>query len=159
LVYRNPRANFAAYNKVLLDPVTVWVRPDSALKDLRPEDRQHLADDLYTKVKTALAQDYTFVDRPGPGVMRLRVAITEATQRYVALDTVSTVVPQMRVISEIKSLATGTQSFVGKASVEAELKDAQTGEVLFAAVDRQAGGKTLEKGTSSWSDVDATFQL
>jgi Protein of unknown function (DUF3313) len=34
LVYRNPTADFSRYNKVLLDPVTIWTAPDSQLNNV-----------------------------------------------------------------------------------------------------------------------------
>ncbi|MGH8472379.1 MAG: DUF3313 family protein, partial [Gammaproteobacteria bacterium] len=92
------------------------------------------------------------------GILRLAVAITEAEKRWVTLDTISTLYPAARVLSQAKSMATGTQSFVGEASAELKVTDAETGGLLMAAVDRRAGGKTLEKGFSSWADVESAFQ-
>jgi hypothetical protein len=40
----------------------------------------------------------------------MRVAIIEATEHHMVLDTMSSVIPQMRVISEVKDLATRTRS-------------------------------------------------
>lgn len=158
LVYFNPSANLGAYDKVLIDPVTVWLAPDSNVAEIPVDERQQLANSLYTKLVEALQSDYEIVSVPGPGVMRLSAAITEAEKRMVALDTISTVYPAARVLSQAKSMATGTQSFVGEASAEAKFTDAQTGELLGAGVDRRAGGKTLEKGFSSWADVEGAYQ-
>src|SRR4051812_47948718 len=36
LVYRNPSANFASYNRVILDPVGVWTGPDSPVAKVSP---------------------------------------------------------------------------------------------------------------------------
>ncbi len=44
LVYRNPTANFASYNKILLDPVTIWTAPDSQLNTVPQNQRQAAAD-------------------------------------------------------------------------------------------------------------------
>jgi Protein of unknown function (DUF3313) len=158
LVYVNPNANLGAYKKVLIDPVTVWLAPDSNLAEMPVEERQRLADSLYAKLLEALGTDYQTVSAPGPGVMRISAAITEAEKRRVVLDTISTVYPAARAMSQVKSMATGTQSFVGGSSAELKVTDAQTGELLFAAADRRAGGKTLEKGFDSWSDVENAFQ-
>jgi hypothetical protein len=43
------------------------------------------------------------------------------------LDTISTIVPQAGMLSELKELVTGTQAFVGAARVEAEIAGTQTG--------------------------------
>jgi hypothetical protein len=157
LVYKNPNANFAAYHKVMIDLVTVWMGQDSQMGEVPAEDRQNLANSLHNKVVAALQSDYQIVTTPGPGVLRVSAAITGAKQRKVALDTISTVVPMVRAISQLRSMATGTQSFVGEASVEGKITDAQSGDLLFAGVDRRGGGKTLTKEMSSWADVDAAF--
>ena len=157
LVYINSRTNFASYDKVLVEPVTIWAGADSDVAKLPEEDRQLLVDYLDESLRNSLSQDYAIVDRPGPGVMRVRVAITEAKGSKVALDTVSTVVPQLRVLTTVGGLATDVQTFVGRAGVEAELQDSLTEERLAAAVDRRAGNKALRGVTSKWSDVQAAF--
>ncbi len=155
LVYLNPNARFAGYDRVLVDSVTVWTDPGTA--DMPAEDRQNLADGLYNKLVAALQSDYQIVTTPAPGVLRVSAAITGAEKRNVVLDTISTIHPGTRLVSQAKSMVTGTQSFVGEASIEGKITDAQSGELLFAAVDRRGGGKTLAKGIDSWADVDAAF--
>ena len=56
-VYKNPNANWASYDKVMLDPVTVWMGADTQMKGVPPEDSQHLADLLYFKITNALQGD------------------------------------------------------------------------------------------------------
>jgi hypothetical protein len=157
LVYRNPSADFSKYDKVLLEYVTIWKSPDSSLEKVPHAELRRLSLDLYSQVKRKLEEDYELVDQPGPGVMRLRLALTEAGKSNVALDIFSTIVPQARILSAGKSMATGTESFVGGAAGEAELTDADTGEILFAAVDRRAGGKSFKGSSDPWSDVHYSF--
>ena len=54
LSYRAPDANIAAYDKVLLDPVTVWRAPGASESVPRAE-LQRLANLLYGMVKSWLA--------------------------------------------------------------------------------------------------------
>ncbi len=49
LVYNNPKASWKSYDKVIIDPVTIWLGKDSELQDVAPEDRQLLANDLWAK--------------------------------------------------------------------------------------------------------------
>jgi len=158
-VYKNPKVNWASYNKVMLDPVTVWMGADSQMKDVSPEDQQQLATLLYVKVKDALQGDYTFVTAPGPGVLHIQAALTEADKPNAVMHTVSNIVPQMMVLSNVKKLATGTQSFAGTASVEAKITDGATGELLLAAVDRRGGGKGLSRAfEGTWADIDHAYE-
>ncbi len=153
LVYINPDADFSAYDKVLLDDVTVWRAVDSNLADAPNEEIEELALGLHEAMVESLKEDYEIVHTAGPGTLRVRLAITEAAKSWVVMDTLTTVIPHSRLISGIQKLATGTHSFVGKASIEGEIRDAQSGERLAAAVDRRAGGKSFQGLLSSWDDV------
>ena len=52
LVYRSPTANFASYNKVILEPVAVWGLPDSPLNTVPVEQRQAVANAFYSDLST-----------------------------------------------------------------------------------------------------------
>lgn len=141
LVYVNPRANFKAYEKIMLDPVRIYATKDSSLAKLPREDLQRLVNYLGATLREHLKTDYAIVNQAGPGVMRLRVAITEAKGAKVVLDTISTLVPMSLAISEAKNLATGSHSAVGSAAVECEALDSANNVRLFAAVDERVGRK------------------
>ena len=160
LHYVKPGVDFKKYNRILFPNVEIWGTPDSKLKDVPAEDLQRLATSLHGFMKQELAKDYTFVDTPGPGVMRLRVALTEAGKSNMAMRAMTTIVPQARLLSGVKKMATGTESWVGSAGIEGELSDSQTGEVLAQAVDKRSGTKSLEGlSTDPWSDMDKIFQF
>lgn len=160
LIYRNPHASLAAYDKVLIDPVTIWREGNSDLNDIPQKDLDRLALLLHVKIIEAVKREsYQIAHEPVPGVMHIQAAITEAQQSNRMLDTLSTALPQAHLLSGAQRLVTGTHSFVGKASVEAKITDAQTGELLVAGVDRGAGSKTLQGSTNSWDDVEQAFQF
>ena len=100
---------------------------------------------------------FDIVNEPGPGVLRLRVAITEAKGARVVGKTVTTVVPQLRLLTTIAGVATDTQVFVGKVTIEAEVTDSMTNERLAAAVDERAGTKALRSLGGQWKDVKNAF--
>jgi hypothetical protein len=157
LVYIAPDAHWQSYRKILMEPVTAWA--DEKLDKVPKEDLQMLVDHLTGSVQAALKDDYQFVNQLGPDVMRLRVAITQAQGSKVALDTVTTVMPQARAVSTVGGLVTGTAAFVGQAGVEAELLDSVTNQRLAAAVDRRVGQKKLIGGgvLDKWADVKDSF--
>ena len=159
LTYRNPRADFSRYDKVLIEPVSIWAGDDSALQDVPVPEQQLLVDYLDAAIRNELAKDYEIVSRPHSGTLRIRIAITEAEGSSVVADSISTVIPQLRLLSGAASVASGTQLFVGKAGVEGEVVDAVTGIQLFAAVDRRVGSKDLEGSTDTWHDVQQAFDL
>jgi hypothetical protein len=56
-------------------------------------------------------------------------------------------------VSTLLGAASDVQVFVGRATAEAELTDALSGERLLAAVDQRSGTKAIRGGIAKWSDV------
>jgi len=159
-VYKNPAADWRKYKKIWLDPVTVWMsQKDSQLKDVSVEDRQRLAALLWSQLDEQLRKDYQMTSQAGPDVMRIQAAITEGESSNAVLDTVTSVVPQTRLLSGMKSLATGVSLFTGSASVEMKITDTEMGTLLLAAVDRRGGTKSLRGVTNSWNDVEEAYRF
>jgi hypothetical protein len=106
-----------------------------------------------------LDDDYQLVKEPGPDVLRLRVAITEAEGSWRVID--GRLGDELD--DDLQAVATKepseeTRSFVGKAGVEAELLDSTAGTRLAAAIDRRVGARTLKPEKSAWSDVERAFR-
>ena len=142
LSYINPKVNFRAYNKIMLDPVRAYVSgKDSSIAKLPKEKQQHLLNYFDAALREQLKKDYALVNQPGPGVLRVRVAITEAEGSSVVLDTVSSVIPIGLALSCVKAIATGEHLSVGSIGAECEGLDSMTNQRLFAAVDARVGRK------------------
>ncbi len=158
-VYKNPNVDWRKYKKIWLDPVTIWMsQKDSQLKDVSVEDRQRLAALLWSKLDEQLRKDYEMTSQGGPGVIHIQAAITEAGESNAALDTVTSIIPQTRLLSGMKSMATGVSGFTGSASAEMKVTDGETGTLLLAAVDRRGGTKSLSGVTNSWNDVEEAYR-
>jgi len=158
-VYRNPDAPWSSYDKIKLDPVTIWAGEGSGFEDFSQADRQILADTLYATLAEELSQDFQMVDELGPRVLQVQVAITDAQTSNPTMDTISTVVPQALLLSQAKGLVTGKPGFVGEASVELRAADGQTGELVAAGIDRRVGGKSITGApTDSWDDVREAYR-
>lgn len=105
-------------------------------------------------------EKFQIIATPGPGVMKLQVAITDAEEAAPGLRTISLVVPQARVLSTVGSLATGKQVFAGSLQAQAKLTDAATGQLLAAAVARGAGGGSIKAAAQwEWGDVQNAMDL
>jgi hypothetical protein len=139
--------------------VTIWHGEGSDLSKVPQEELQQLADYLYSATSKELKSVYTIVDRPGPGVMKIRMAITETKGSNVTGDILTNVLPPAIIIDWGKKLATGTHAFVGKAAIEVEILDSLSYVRLAAAVDERAGGKTFEGKTSKWDDIQKSFDF
>lgn len=151
----NPKADFTRYDKVIIDPVTFW-RGSDAKAGLSAEQRQALANYFHATAHKEVSKYFSVVQHPKDGAMRFTAAITRLGDRNVTMDTVSTYIPQMRLVAEAKGLFTGKPAFVGEAVLEGRLTDAWSGDLLAAAMDRRVGGKSF-KGMDDWADVRAAI--
>jgi uncharacterized protein DUF3313 len=151
LVWIYPDAKWINYRKVILMPVEFWAAADSKVPT---NEQQVLTAYFYNALKTNLEQNYTLTDQPGPGTLKLRVALMDATASVPGLRSVSVLVPQARVLNMAQSLATGSYAFVGSAEAEMQVTDSETGDVFAEAVDQRAGGMGL-KGAESFQWGDA----
>ena len=158
LAYFTPdKAKFKSYTKILLEPVQVWRGEDSDAKGLDQEDAEYLSQFLWSRLDEELGKYYRITKSPGPGVMRMRVAITEAGKGIPILDNLTAAYPTTLLMSKAKKAISGTESLVGKASIEMEATDSQTGELLAAGVDRRGGGKYAWKPISRFIDVENAY--
>jgi hypothetical protein len=156
LVYINESASFSNYDAVMIDSVTLW--KSKATSKVSAKDQQRLTDSLYKALHEQLSADYRMADRPGPGVLRIRAAITEAVGANVVGNAVTSIVPQLRVLTTVGGLAADSAMMAGSAAIEAEVTDSLSGERLAAAVDKRLGTKTLRGAFGKWTNVDNAFE-
>jgi hypothetical protein len=157
--YINPKVDWPSYSKILLDPIRIWRRSELAMEGAPMEDVQRLANNLYLLLKKELEKDYEMVQEPGPRTMKFQMAFTDVEESWAAVDTFTSVIPISMGISAATEFITGKPSFVGEVSAEAKLTDAQTGQLLVAAVDRRVGGNEIEASVDNWDDVNKIIEL
>jgi hypothetical protein len=151
LLYINPNVNWNTYTKIILEPVQFW---DSANTTVPASDQRMLASYLYSALRESLQNDFTLVDQPGPGVLKLEAAIIDASASTPVLRSVSVILPQAFLLNRVQSLGTGSYAFVGSAQVEGQITDSMTGTRLAAAVDQRQGGMSIRTATQgSWGDA------
>jgi hypothetical protein len=146
LSYVDPTADFRLYDKIMIDPIRAYAKDkDSSMAKMSKEDQQGLLNYFDATLREQLKSNYTLVSQSGPGVLRLRVAITEAKGSKVVMDTMSSVMPPAIVLGAAKKIITGSNLAVGSIGAECEGVDSLTGKRLFAAVDARAGRKYTGK--------------
>ncbi len=150
--YVNPSVNWTQYHAVMIAPVTFWGSDQSQVS---PEDQQTLCDYFQKSLADHLSKNFQIVDQPGPGVMKIEVAIVDPTAATPVLRTASVIIPQARLLGRIKQLATGSFPFVGSARAEGKITDSQSGEILAEAVDERMGGNAVQSAaTWQWGDAE-----
>ena len=143
LRYINPSASWSSYTQIMVVPVTFWAADDTKVS---AHDQQILCDYFYVTLVQYLSKNFTIVYGPGPGVMKLAVALTDASAAVPGLRTISVVVPQARALNMIQQVATGTYAFVGSAEGDAKLTDSVSGVLLAAWADKRMGGVSVKSG-------------
>jgi hypothetical protein len=156
--YINDRAVFGAYNKVMIDHVTLFIKKEAKYRGFQADEAKELSDLFHKALVKELSSSYVITDKPGEGVLRFRFAITELVPGKPIPGTLSTVVPIGLGFSTVKMVVTGAHIGVGECSIEAEGLDSRTGEVLAAIVDHKVGAKRqVTKGLKKWGHVEELF--
>ena len=158
LSYWKKGVNWAAYKKIILEPVIIKKIPDSELNEMTHADGYRLQELLDYRIQEALKKSFKLVNKPGEDTLLVQLAITDVETSTVLFDMFSSVYPSARALSGLKRLVTGTESFVGKASIEGKIIDSTTGDLLMASADARAGGKTLDGSTNEWDDIEQAYQ-
>jgi hypothetical protein len=155
-VYRNPEAHWTSYDKVLFEPVTLWRSGRKSLDAVPEGDLLRLIAGLEGAVRRRLGDGFELVDQPQAGVMRIRLAITEARASDPVLD-----VLRARGDSDATPgsgpLDPETRRFIESAQIEGEIRDASTDRLLAAGVDRRRREGALPIDT--WADVDRALDF
>lgn len=150
--YFNPSVQWTQYDKVLIEPVTFWGGDSTSVS---AADQQTLVNYFSKQLREQLGRKFQIVDKAGPGVMKITVAMTDAETATPVLRSISMFVPQAHMLSNLKYLATGTFPFVGGAQGEAKITDSVSGELLTAAADKRIGGGSAITGFQwQWGDAE-----
>jgi Protein of unknown function (DUF3313) len=152
LVYRNPATDWRRYHAVMLEPVTIWRSGRKSLDAVPQDDLLRLARDFELAVRSRLGRGFRLVDRAGPGVLRIRLGITQARASDPILDVVTVPPADETPPAGSNPLDPETRRFLDAAVIEGELVDAETGELVAQGVDgpRRADAPPLD----TWADVD-----
>jgi Protein of unknown function (DUF3313) len=155
LVYGSQDADWSSYDKIILDPVTIWGAETSTLPADQLADYQRLVNDFQGTLTAKLSKDYEMIDTPAVGAMRIQVAIINGKQANTPLKVAKTVAPFAGYADTLWTFVTGKPAFAGEVSIEYMVRDSQSQELLAAGADRRVGGTQLGKATvSSWGDVE-----
>lgn len=136
----NPKLMPQNYKAVMIDKVELYPapQPTDAVSEKTLRDVAAYAD---TQLREVLGAQVKLVDQPGPGVARLRVAITGASVGKADLAAYQ-YIPIAFLLTQASRAASGSPHQV-KIFTEAEMTDSVSGERLLAAV-REGKGDSYE---------------
>jgi hypothetical protein len=157
LVYRNPEANWPAYDKVLFEPVTLWRSGKGSLDPVPEEDLLRIVTDFQTAVRGRLGERFRLVDKAESGTMRIRLGITDARAADPVLDVLTASGGTGKPGGD-GPLHPETRRFLEGATIEGEIRDAVTGELLVQGVERRKD-RTVGLPLDTWAHLDHAFDL
>jgi hypothetical protein len=157
-LYINENANFSAYDKILMDDVVFFLSEEAEYKGIEVKDLNELGEAFQKATIMNLSGVYEFADKPGPGVMRIRMAVTELVPNKSVAGTVTTIIPIGLALSTAKKAVTGSHIGMGEVTFEGEMIDSQSGEILGAVIDSETGKKyKVAKSVSKWGHAVDIF--
>jgi hypothetical protein len=126
------------YSTFIIDPVKVVYREDVKAKDKLTEQQEtDLTNYMYRKLVEAVqGAGKKIGNEPGPGVARVRVALTDADSTNF-----------INILPQASLLGVG----IGGASMEAEVVDSVTGEQIGAVIDSDKGGRIPFTNLGTWT--------
>jgi hypothetical protein len=159
LLYISPTADFSAYERVVIDPVTVWHASGSSPDRLPGDELRALAERFESAILTRMQVSiFEVVDEPRTGTLRIRAPFTERGRVWTKLDLAR---PHGAIADTTENLGAEMLEFL-RGALELEVVDAVTGERLAAAIDDrlvaapgEEVGDRLASDTVSWRDVEA----
>jgi hypothetical protein len=163
LVYKKEPDVLKNSHKFMLNPVIVYLLPQAEQRGIDPDQLDKVAHTFTEALRDELTKSghYEIVTKPGPGVMVLRIAITnlEPTggKKNAAVKGAATAASVA--VAPGASLLVPRFS-VGKVAIEGEMVDSVSGEVEAAFMTSKSGRRFFSglKAYQSWGDINAAFR-
>lgn len=159
-VYVNHEADCRQYGKFMISQVTLYANSaDSPLAKLDPKDQNILMTMGWAGIYEAMRKaGFEPVDKPGPDVMGIKGAITEAVKAKVMVANVMALAPYVWEATTLWGMGTGKWPFLGELAGEMEIVDSQSGERLAAMMSKVVGtlGSNVDP-TARWGDIHDGF--
>ncbi len=142
--YVDSTVDFSKYDKLLVDRIKIFFKDESKYKGIDPDELKELTDYFYEAINKAVGDTYPMVKEVGPGVLRLRVAITDLVPNNTAASVTTLLVPFLWLGDAGTGVATGDAGgtvFTGQATVELEVLDSVSSKQLGAHIETETGQK------------------
>jgi len=144
LCWRDAGADWKQYNKVLFERIQVYLKPGSS-QPVDPTDLKMLIDYFHSDLVKAIQPEAQVVNAAAPGVLTVRIALTDLVPTNQAASLVGTAVPY-GFVAEIGSGAAtgrpvGSTPYLGQTGMEVQFRDGASGKVIAECADTEIGLK------------------
>lgn len=160
--WRDSNLNAKKYDKIMISRILVSIKPaEDKEQTIDPSDLKTLTDYFHTSLDKALKPKMQVVDAAGPGVMVLRIALTDLVPTGVTESVAGTLIPYAFVAEASAGAATGRPAgstpYMGQTGMEMQFRDGVTGAVLGECRDTEIGRKYAADTDSGASGAAQTW--
>ncbi len=163
-VYTAPNYHPRNYSRFIFEPIEIWIDPDSEYKGVQPDELKKITDTFRKAITDGIGDAYPIVDKSGPGVAIVRVALTNVYLKKKKWKVVN-YTPWGAAAKGVQKAA-GNNIALTAVRLEVEMLDSQSGQRLRMLVDMQAGEKLRKKlekekknAETTWADVEKTLEV
>lgn len=143
--WRSADADWKKFNKVLIERIQVFVKEEGKPKPIDPTDLKMLVDYFYEALVKALKPAVEIVDKEGPDVLRVRIAIVDLVPTVAYRSLLGTATPYGFVAEYASGPATGRAAgstpYLGHTGIEAQFIDGGLKKVIAEFSDLRVGKK------------------
>ena len=139
--YINPRLDSGDYSKIIIDPVTFYPAPVPD-ENVDSQTLSEIKDYFDNALREKIGEKATVVDKAGPDVVRMRVALTAVASQTEGLKFYQ-YIPVALAVQGVKAAA-GARPKQAYLNAELEMLDSESGALLGEAV-KKGTGTTVEK--------------
>jgi hypothetical protein len=153
MMWQKPGLDRTAYTRLMVEPLTIFISPDSEYQGLDADELKALADTFREVVTKTLEPEIPVVSERGEGVLYLRAAITNVKVAKKKRGLLG-YTPIGLVVGAVKTAAAGPSVSLRDAVLEIDMLDSTTGERLGVLVDSAPKGAASEL---SWDAIAKTM--
>ena len=148
--WRDPRLDAKQFDKVMVSRIVVSLAAPKAGKEgeqktIDPSDLKTLTDYFHDSLVKALKPQMQVVDKAGPGVVVIRIALTDLVPTTVTDSVAGTLIPYAFIAEAGSGVATGRPAgltpYMGETGMEMQFRDGGNGQIIAECRDTQIGRK------------------
>lgn len=131
------QVNWSSYQKIMLEPVTVYQGVDNQFGSMRDEDKSALASYMQGKFAEKLGTRFALVNEAGPGTLQIRLTLTGAKTTTAFLGTFTKFDIGGGLYNSVQAIRGKEGAMNGSVIYSVEIYDALSRQLLSAYITKQ----------------------
>ena len=131
------QVDWQTYNRMIIEPVTIYRGSDAQFGDMSGEDKLELANYMRSQFTEKLRRRFTITTDATPNTLRLKLTLTGATENTPVVSTFSHLDLAGNLYNGIQSIRGREGMMSGSVTYAVEIYDAPTNRLLNAFISKQ----------------------